>query len=322
MHSVILIDKKSNAAGLQRYLETNSPSLAGIRILEKTDLAAMSGWFADIRCLFGTWHMPVLSEKDIAEHFPALELVIYAAGDTSYFAAPFTNRGVEVLSALEENAIPVAEFVLAQILLANKGYFQARDTYRRGFWRLAFMRARTPVTRRLGNFGATVGIIGLGAIGTRVVGLLEPFDLKVLVHDPYVADEKFDRLGVRRASLEEIFATSDVISNHLPDTAETVGMLDYRLFSSMKPDATFINTGRGRQVDERGLVKAMREVRSRTALLDVTRREPPDPFSPLFRTPNILLSPHIAGSLGGEIERLYRAALRQYEEHFQHARAT
>lgn len=322
MHSVILIDKKSNAAGLQRYLETNSSSLAGIRILEKTDLAAMSGCFADIRCLFGTWHMPVLSEKDIAEHFPALELVIYAAGDTSYFATPFANRGIEVLSALEENAIPVAEFVLAQILLANKGYFLARDTYRRGFWRLAFTRARARVTRRQGNFGATVGIIGLGAIGTRVVGLLEPFDLKVLAHDPYVADEKFDRLGVRRASLEEIFAASDVISNHLPDTAETVGMLDYRLFSSMKPDATFINTGRGRQVDERGLVRAMREVRSRTALLDVTRREPPNPFSPIFRTRNIFLSPHMAGSLGGEIDRLYCSALRQYEEHLQHARAT
>ena len=80
----------------------------------------------------------------------------------------------------------------------------------------------------------------------------------------------------------------------------------------MKSNATFINTGRGRQIDEAGLAKAMREVPSRSALLDVTCREPPDPFSPLYRAKNIFLSPHIAGSQGNEICRLYDAALRNY----------
>lgn len=321
MTSAILIDQKANALQLKRYLAENSSDLANLIILEKADLMAMPGHFATVRFLFGTWHMPVLSETEITEHFPSLEIIFYAAGDTSYFAKPYQSRGVKVFSAQAENSIPVAEFVLGQILLANKGYFQAEAIYRRGFWRFGYKKARALSQAKQGNSGAKVGIIGLGSIGTRLVDLLQRFDLQVFVHDPYVSDESVMRLGVVRMELEELFASCDVISSHLPDTADTRGLLDYSYFSLMKANATFINSGRGRQINEPGLIKAMREVPSRAALLDVTRREPPLPFSPLYRVKNIFLSPHIAGSQSSEIYRLYGAAFSQYHQNNQGSRS-
>ncbi|MGN0570549.1 MAG: NAD(P)-dependent oxidoreductase, partial [Candidatus Fimenecus sp.] len=106
------------------------------------------------------------------------------------------------------------------------------------------------------------------------------------------------------ATLKEIFAECDVITNHLANKDELTGILSGDLFAEMKPYAVFINTGRGRQVDEKGLVKAMRKVKSRTALLDVLTHEPLNPFSPIARCKNIIVTPHIAGSLGKEVVRM------------------
>lgn len=312
MDKAILIDKRPNAEGLKQYLAANSKELGDLPLLDRQAVLSGRGNWDKVTCLFGTWHMPPLSEQEIANHFPALEAVFYAAGDTSYFAAAYEKRGVKVFNAQFENSIPVAEYALGQILLANKGYFQSQAAYRRGFWRWGFRSGRAHAERRPGNFDARVGIIGMGTIGTLLAGLLKPFDLDVVVSDPFVTDDKVRELNATKASIEELFDTSDVISNHLPDIPDTQNMLTYSLFARMKPNATFINTGRGRQVDEAGLARAMRECPSRAALLDVTRREPPDPHSPLYRTRNVFLSPHIAGSQGNEIQRLYGAALRQY----------
>ncbi len=312
MDKAILIDKRPNGEALRQYLAANAKELGELPLLDRQAVLSGRGNFDKVTCLFATWHMPTLSEQEIADHFPALKAVFYAAGDTSYFASVYERRGVKVFNAQLENSIPVAEYALGQILLANKGYFQSQAAYRRGFWRWGFRSGRAHAERRPGNFGARVGIIGMGAIGTLLAGLLKPFELDVVVSDPFVGDEKVRELSAKRVSTEELFDTSDVISNHLPDIPDTRGILNYGLFARMKPNATFINTGRGRQVDEAGLARAMRECPSRAALLDVTRREPPDPHSPLYRTRNIFLSPHIAGSQSNEIQRLYGAALRQY----------
>lgn len=312
MDKAILIDRYSNAEGLKQYLAANSKELCDLPLLDRKAVLSGRGNWDKVTCLFGTWHMPSLSEQEIVDHFPALEAVFYAAGDTSYFASPYEKRGVKIFNAQLENSIPVAEYALGQILLANKGYFQSQAAYRRGFWRWGFRSGRAHAEQCPGNFGARVGIIGMGTIGTLLAGLLKPFELDVVVSDPFVGDDKVRKLNAKRVSIEELFETSDVISNHLPDIPDTRDILTYSLFARMKPYATFINTGRGRQVDEAGLSKAMRECPSRAALLDVTRREPPAPYSLLYRTRNVFLSPHIAGSQGKEIQRLYESALRQY----------
>ncbi|MBO6526347.1 NAD(P)-dependent oxidoreductase [Erythrobacter sp.] len=312
MTEAILIDDRANAKGFYDFLTGHAAALPQIRVLEKEDAMADPGFCAQVRFLFSCWNMPLLSDDDLARLFPRLEAVFYAAGDPSYFAGPFTRRSIPIFTAKDENAIPVAEFVLAQILLANKGYFLAEREYRRGFWKFAFRSARRLSQSMAGNYRSTVGIVGFGAIGSLVAKLLQPFDMHVLVHDPFVSDEDIKQAGARAVGLQELFAVCDVITNHLPDTERTSTLLTYPLFSSMKPHATFINTGRGRQVDEKALVRAMREEPSRLALLDVTRHEPPRPMSAIFRTNNILISPHIAGSQAAEIERLYEAVYNAY----------
>ena len=143
--------------------------------------------------------------------------------------------------------------------------------------------------------------------------MLRRYDVETLVYDPFASEEKLAALGARRASLEEIFSQCQVISNHIANLPATQRMLRYEHFSRMKPNGVFINTGRGAQVVEEDLVRALREEPDRTALLDVTWPEPPEADSPLWTMPNVILSPHIAGSMNNEIARMGAYMQREYE---------
>jgi phosphoglycerate dehydrogenase-like enzyme len=260
--------------------------------------------------LFSTWGMPTLTVEQIQTLLPQLKAVFYAAGSVQYFARPYLTAGVKIFSAWAANAIPVSEFVLAQILLAGKGYFQMDGRYRRQ----GIEAVRAYSAHFLGNYQSRVGLLGAGMIGRRVIQLLKPFDLNVLVYDPFLSEEDAAALGVQKASLEEIFESCFVISNHLANNAQTQGMLDYRLFSRMGDYATFINTGRGAQLVEADLIRAMKEQPGRTALLDVTDpHEPLAPDSPLWQCENIFISPHQAGSLHREIYRMGEWMQQAYE---------
>ena len=134
--------------------------------------------------------------------------------------------------------------------------------------------------------------------------MLSQYRLDVYAYDKFLPDEAFDKLGVKRASLEEIFSQCDVISNHLANNAQTRGMLCRDLIMSMKEDAYFINTGRGAQVDHGALYEALKGSPCRTALLDVTDPEPLPADHKLRELKNVIVSPHIAGSLGDEVGRM------------------
>ena len=256
--------------------------------------------FQQVEYIFSTWGMPALNEKDIKCHFPALKAVFYAAGSVQHFARAFLNCGVRVFSAWGANAVPVAEFCLAQILLANKGFYQSAAMFKQG----KRHEARAYTESLPGNFGTKIGLVGCGMIGGLTAQLLKPFRLEVLAYDPYLSDEKSAQLGVKQCTLQQLFAQCHVISNHLPNNEHTKGMLGYELFTQMRPNAVFINTGRGAQVNEAGLIRALEEQPGRTALLDVTEPEPPLPGSPLYQLPNVVLTPHIAGSTGTEVARM------------------
>ena len=136
--------------------------------------------------------------------------------------------------------------------------------------------------------------------------------MRVLVFDPFLSDAAAAELRVEKCTLEELFAQSDVISNHLANNPQTVGMLDAHLFDRMKPNTTFINTGRGAQVVEADMIAALRADSSRAAVLDVTYPEPPHEDSPLYTLDNVYLTPHIAGSLGNEVRRMGEYMLSEY----------
>lgn len=280
-------------------------------ILSSGDLEnpAYAALFARTRVIFSSWGMPALTEEQIASHFPNLEAVYYAAGTVQYFARPFLKRGVRVFSAWAANGVPVVEFTVAQIVLAGKGYFQSLRRYREMDRRASFAyTASLPC-----NYNIRVGILGAGVIGRSVMEKLKGYQYEVLAYDPYVSDEVLEGLGARRASLEEIFSTCQIISNHVANLPATVGMIDGKLLHSMLPNAAFINTGRGAQVVESELIAALKECPDRTALLDVTWPEPPEAGSEFYTLPNVFLTPHIAGSQNNEWTRMGLYMVEEFE---------
>lgn len=264
--------------------------------------------FSDVEYIFSTWSMPGGDNDDFAQYFPKAKALFYAAGSVKYFAKQYLDKGIKLFSAYAANAVPVAEFSLAQILLANKGYYRAvRSELTDGY-----EKASEISKAHVGNYGAKVGIIGVGMIGRKVIELLSPFKVDILVYDVFLSDEEAKSMGVKKASLEELFSECDVISNHLANVPATVGIIKGELFSLMKPNATFINTGRGAQVDEAGMLSVLAKREDISAVLDVTIDEPPVKDSDLYRLKNVFLTPHIAGSQGCEVSRMAEYMLDEF----------
>lgn len=253
-----------------------------------------------VEVLFSTWGMIPFNEEELNDYFPNLKAVFYGAGSVQFFARPCLKKGIQVFSAAAANAVPVAEFTVAQILLAGKGYFQATAQYSQG----QHDSGRAHSNRSRGNYTAPVGIIGAGMIGKLVIRMLQAYHMPVMVFDPFLPPETAQELGVTLCDLPTLFQQCQIISNHLANNAQTKGMLHYDLFARMSKNATFINTGRGAQVVEADLVRALTEEPDRTALLDVTEPEPVEEGHPFYTLPNVFLSPHIAGSMNAENARM------------------
>lgn len=234
----------------------------------------------DVEVIFSSWGMMNFTGEQL-DRMPNLKAVFYGAGATDYFARPLLARGIKVISAWKANAIPVAEFVLAQIILSMKNYFSNN-------WNNKFAGP--------GCYGETVALIGAGAISSKLQEMLKVLNLNVLVIP--------SRPERRTISLEEAFRTAYVVSNHLPNREDNQKVLTREMFASMRQGATFINTGRGAQVDEAGLIEVLKARPDLTALLDVTFPEPPEAGSELYTLPNVRLTTHIAGSLNDEVHRM------------------
>ena len=263
----------------------------------------------DVELVFSGWGAPQMDAAFLAAA-PELEAVFYGAGSVRGFVTDaLWERGVVVSSAWAMNAVPVAEFTLSQILFSLKrGWAHAMSIARRG----REGRQRMPVP---GAYHTRVGIISLGAIGRLVCKLLRPFDVEVLACDPYVDDAVFDQLGVRRASLEEIFARCHVVSLHAPNLPSTRGMIAGGHFTSMPKDATFINTARGDIIREEELVAVLRQRPDLWAVLDVLADGDRGADPAIYDLPNVVLTPHIAGALDRERRRMGAAMvaeLRRY----------
>jgi len=250
--------------------------------------------------LLSGWGAPKLNHRFL-ELAPNLQAVFYGAGAVGHMLTEASSeRQLVVTTANAMNAIPVAEFSVAHILLGLKrAWQQATETKKRR----AFMLPQLPVA---GAYKSTVGLVSLSTIGRLVRQRLESFDVQVVAYDPTIGGEEAQALGVEMASLEEVFTSSDVVSLHAPLIPETVGMITGSHLASMKEGATFINTARGPIVREKEMIAVLRARPDLTAILDVTDPEPPLPNCPLFDLPNAVLTPHIAGSLDGECARMGR----------------
>ena len=204
------------------------------------------------------------------------------------------EHGITVVNTPGRNATAVAEFTIGAIIAQTRLITLGHDALRRGEWRGDLYRADV-TGKELSEL--TVGLIGYGEVGTRVVKLLKPFGCHILVADPYVQISASDRNdGVEQVSLERLLAESDVVSLHARVTQETTHMINRDTLAKMKPDATLINTARGPLVDYDALYEVLSRGHLRGAMLETFGIEPVPADWPLLQLPNVTLTPHIAGA--------------------------
>lgn len=277
-------------------------------LLTREDYFASSQCWPEVDLIFAGWEM-VEMDKNFLRRFPSLKAIFYGAGSVKALTTDvFWDRDILITSAYAANAIPVAEFTLSQIFFSLK----------RGWQHTRWIRQhrRFPAKTELpgaGAFQSTVGLLSLGMAGRLVARHLQNFDLDVLVYDPLAPPETADELGITLVSLDEIFTRCDVVSCHTPLLPETAGMIRGRHFEIMKPEATFINTARGRVVNEAEMIECLKRRPDLLAVLDVTYPEPPVEDSPLYTLDNVVLTPHLAGSLGRECRRMGRMMVEELD---------
>ncbi|MFC4122523.1 hydroxyacid dehydrogenase [Nonomuraea zeae] len=267
---------------------------------------AVAGALATAEVLYTSWWCPPVTE-DVLAAAPRLRAIVHAAGSVKHHVTEACwQRGILVSSAAAANAEPVAEYTLAAILFANKRVLDLARHYREERTGID-LNGRFP---GIGNYRRTVGIVGASRIGRRVIELLRPFELDVLVADPYLRED----LGVPRVELDELFERCDVVSVHAPALPETRHLVDAARLARMRDGATLINTARGVLVDQDALIAELASGRL-YAVIDVTEPDVLPADSPLYDLPNVLLTPHVAGSLGGEVARLTELALDELERY-------
>ena len=229
------------------------------------------------------------------DRLPDLKLIaVSRGGPVNIDMAAARARGVTVVNTPGRNASAVAEFTIAAILVETRLIRAGHEALRQGQWRGDLYRADLTGTE-LSEL--TVGLIGYGEIGTRVVPLLKPFGCRILVSDPYKELSERDKAdGVVMTDLDTLLAESDVVSLHARVTDETRGFLGAPQFARMKRGSYFINTARGPMVNYEDLRRALETRHIRGAMLETFWQEPTPADAPLLRLDNVTLTPHIAGA--------------------------
>jgi phosphoglycerate dehydrogenase-like enzyme len=254
----------------------------------------------EVEMILSGWGMVPMDEV-FFRRFPKLKVVFYAAGTVRGFVTEaFWKRDVLLTNAASANAVPVCEYTLSQVLFALKHGWQKSLYIRR--------HRKYPAWGGVpGAYQSTIGLLSLGEIGRLVAQRLLQFDLRVIAYDPYVSPDQARKIGVELLSLEEVFSLSDVVSCHTPWLEETEKMIRGVHFGLMRPGATFLNTARGQVVLE--------QRPDIFAVLDVTENSEPPQGSPLYTLENVVLTPHIAGSLGRECRRMGKLMVEELDRY-------
>jgi D-3-phosphoglycerate dehydrogenase len=247
-------------------------------------------------------HMAPIT-RAVLEQAQNLKLIACSRGGPKNInLAAATACGIPVVNTPGRNATAVAEFILGLLIAQTRHITQGHLSLTEGIWNIGLYRGENAGPEISGR---TVGLIGLGNIGRALARLLSGFRVKLLVHDPYVADEVFDSLHALRTPLDELFQTADFVILAARLTEETTGMVGSRELALMKPTAYLVNAARGGLVDYAALRQILRERRLAGAAFDVYDIEPLQRDEPLLQMFNVTATPHIAGA---SQDVLYHAA--------------
>ena len=254
---------------------------------------------AEADVLVTGWGAPYV-DGAVLDAAPNLTAILHSAGTIKPFLSDeVLERGIQVSTAASANAVPVAEYTAAMIVLANKKVLPIAARYHA-------LRAEFDVEAAfpgMGNYAKRIGIVGASKIGRKVIELLRPYALDVVVYDPFLVHRDAAELGVEVVGLDELLSTSDVVSVHAPSLQSTRNLIDARGIGLMRKGATLLNTARGEIIDQDALTARV-VAGELFAILDVTTPWVLAADHPLYRHEHVLLTPHVAGSLGVELGRL------------------
>jgi phosphoglycerate dehydrogenase-like enzyme len=261
------------------------------------------------RACVTSWGCQSMTEE-ILDAAPELGIIVYAAGSVKPIVTDAVwRRGISVTSSAAMIAVNVAEMTVGCVILGLKNVWGLDRATHSGGWREAREYARSRVLNQ-----ATIGVIGAGHVGRKVLEYLQHFQVKeILLYDPYWTAEQIAGLGAKAVPLHQLLRRSDVVTLHAPALPTTLHMLGGRELKLMKDDAVLINTSRGQNIDEQGLTAELEQGRL-VAFLDVTDPEPPALDSRLRALPNVILTPHVAG--GGANARMGDYAVEELRRFF------
>jgi len=272
----------------------------------------LSKLIVDIDGCITSWGSPRFTEK-VLNNANRLKIIGHAAGSVKpYVTEDVFKRGIVVVNAASTIAKPVAEFTIAMVLNCLRGIPKYIEAMNRRNWGYKDQREFATYDLR----GKTIGIIGFGAVAKELVKLLKPFEVRIIVYDPYVDPDQVAAYGARKTDLNELLACSDVVSLHAASTPETYHMLGEKELRLMKPTAYLINTSRGSLIDENALIKVLKEKRIAGAALDVFEQEPLENNSPLYDLDNVFLTPHVAGGSDESMRQLLGTIVRDFKRFF------
>ncbi len=297
------VDKVFNAKTIARLHDLGEVSEYLVREAGRDNALEI---MKDADVVITSWGSPAITAQ-LLEVAPGLKLVAHAAGSVKPVVTPeMFSRGVRIVSAAHVLSSGVSETALGFTIAAAKNLFGLNFQTHRGGWE------HTGITEM---YDITVGVAGLGIAGRHYAELLQAFDVEVIGYDPGVSAEQMEKLGVRKVSLEEVFAQSDILSIHAPELPSTYHMVNAQSLASMKDGAILINTARGSLVDEEALVEALTNGKLKCACLDVTDPEPPLADSPLRKLENCILTPHLAGQASNGLCRVGAHSCKQIENY-------
>ena len=225
--------------------------------------------------------------EEFYQHATNLKVVGRAGnGVDNIEMAGATQRGIIVVNTPESNVVSAAEHTIGLLLSSSRNIVPANKILESGNWERKALTGSEMLHK-------TLGIIGLGRIGTLVTKRMQAFGMKVIAYDPYIADSRFETLGVEKCTtLEELLRRSDVITIHTPKTEETFNMIGDKEFALCKKGVRVVNCARGGLINEDALVKAIHDGIVASAGVDVLMGEP-KPISPLIKEPKVVVTPHL-----------------------------
>ncbi|MFI5916236.1 hydroxyacid dehydrogenase [Dactylosporangium sp. NPDC051541] len=245
--------------------------------------------------LISGWGCPHI-DAAVLDLAPRLRACVHAAGTIKKLLDPVVfSRGLTVSTAAAANAVPVAEYTVAMLVLGSKQAFTRGRRYA--------AEQRGDGSTATGLLGCTVGIIGASRIGRLVLERLATYDVRPLLYDPHITAAEAARLGAELVDLDTLCRRSDLLSIHAPSLPETRHLIDARRLALLRDGAVLVNTARGALVDTEALTRQCATGRI-SAILDVTEPEPLPAGHPLLRLDNVFVTPHIAGAQGRELRRL------------------